>query len=62
MESVTRVKVKDDYYLELWFDTGEHRLFDVKPYLGRGIFTRLQDIHLFKRAFVRTGYRPGNAV
>ncbi len=52
MESVIRVKVRDDYSLELWFDTGEHRLFDVKPYLGRGIFTRLQDMHLFRRAFV----------
>lgn len=52
MESVIRVKPCDNYCLELWFDTGEHRLFDVKPYLHRGFFTRLQDVHLFKRAFV----------
>lgn len=52
MESVIRVKVRENYSLELWFDTGEHRLFDAKPYLSRGVFTRLQDIHLFKRAFI----------
>ena len=52
MESVIRVKENDDYCMELWFYTGDHRLFDVKPYLDRGVFTRLQDIHLFKRAFV----------
>lgn len=52
METVTRVKPCDNYFLELWFDTGEHRLFDVKPYLNRGAFTKLQDVHLFRRAFV----------
>ena len=52
MESVIRVNAKENYCLEIWFDTGEHRLFDVKPYLGRGVFTRLQDVHLFERAFV----------
>jgi len=52
METVIRVKPCDNYFLELWFDTGEHRLFDVKPYLDRGVFTRLQNIDLFRRAFV----------
>lgn len=41
MESVTRVVPKDDFSLELWFDDGTHRLFDAKPYLERGVFTRL---------------------
>lgn len=52
MEAVIRVLPRDDFYLEVWFDTGEHRLFDAKPYLSKGIFQRLQDIALFKQAFV----------
>jgi hypothetical protein len=52
MESVVRVIPQDNYVLELWFDTGEHKVFDVKPYLNRGVFARLQDIDLFKQAYV----------
>jgi hypothetical protein len=55
MESVTRVIPRDDYTLELWFNTGDHRMFDVQPYLSRGVFTRLQDIAMFKQAFVALG-------
>ena len=52
MESVTRVVPREDFFLELWFNTGDHRLFDARPYLNRGVFTRLQDVALFKQAFV----------
>lgn len=50
------------FSLELWFDTGDHRLFDARPYLDRGVFTRLQDPALFKQAFVAldTVGWPGN--
>jgi len=52
MESVKQVKAGDDYSLELWFNTGEHRLFDARPYLNKGLFVALQDIARFKQAFV----------
>ena len=52
MESVIRVVPKDDFRLELWFDDGTHRLFDAKPYLERGVFTRLKDPEKFRQAFV----------
>jgi hypothetical protein len=52
MESVTNVIPRDDFFLELWFNTGDHRLFDARPYLNRGVFIKLQDITLFKQAFV----------
>jgi len=52
MEFVTKVVPHDDFSLELWFSTGDHRLFDVRPYLNRGVFTRLQNLALFKQAFV----------
>ncbi len=52
MEAVIRVVPRDDYSLELWFNTGDHRLFDARPYLNRGVFVRLQDLSLFKQAHV----------
>lgn len=55
MEAVIRVVPHQDFSLELWFDTGDHRLFDARPYLSRGVFVRLQDFSLFKQAFVALG-------
>lgn len=52
MESVIRIIPRDDFSLALWFDTGDHRLFEARPYLKRGVFVRLQDVALFKQAFV----------
>ncbi|NOT17571.1 MAG: DUF2442 domain-containing protein [Sulfuriferula sp.] len=52
MELVTHAVPREDFTLELWFNTGDHRLFDASPYLTQGVFTRLQDINLFKQAFV----------
>ncbi len=52
MEAVVRVLPRENVSLELWFNTGNHRLFDARPYLNRGVFTRLQDIDLFNQAFV----------
>ncbi|MBU0501407.1 MAG: DUF2442 domain-containing protein [Gammaproteobacteria bacterium] len=53
MEAVIRVVPHhENFSLELWFNTGDHRIFDVSPYLNRGVFVRLQDVSLFKQAFV----------
>jgi Protein of unknown function (DUF2442) len=52
MEAVICVVPRNDFSLELWFNTGDHRLFDARLYLDTGVFTRLQDIALFKQAFV----------
>ncbi|WP_414040088.1 DUF2442 domain-containing protein [Acidithiobacillus sp. M4-SHS-6] len=52
MESVVRVLPRDNFTLELWFDTGDHRLFDMTPYLDKGVFTRLKNLAEFKRAYV----------
>ena len=32
------VKAKNDYTLFLTFENGEQKVFDVKPYLDKGIF------------------------
>ncbi len=52
MESVVRVMPREDYQLELEFNTGEVRLFDARPYLDKGAFSQLKDRVLFARAYV----------
>ncbi|HSB08269.1 MAG TPA: DUF2442 domain-containing protein [Blastocatellia bacterium] len=47
---VTSVRALDDYELEVSFENGERRIFDVKPFLSRGIFVRLRDPSLFHAA------------
>jgi hypothetical protein len=48
MIKVTGVKPLDNYRLELTFNNGETRLFDVGPYLEKGIFTELRDPSYFR--------------
>lgn len=44
---VAEVRPNPDYTLSLTFTNGEIRRFDVKPYLDRGFFRELQDLHNF---------------
>ena len=52
---VEQVYPLDDYRLELVFENGERRIFDAKPYLHRGIFTRLQNRAVFQSTRVVAG-------
>jgi len=52
---VTQVVPHDDYTLTLTFANAQVRTFDVKPYLGQGIFTELQDPAFFKSVRVSMG-------
>jgi hypothetical protein len=52
---VKSVQPQDDYCLLLTFENGEKRIFDLKPYLSKGVFTRLQNIALFKTVRVVSG-------
>jgi Protein of unknown function (DUF2442) len=45
---VKSVRALDDYELEVSFENGERRRFDVKPFLSRGIFVRLKNPALFR--------------
>ena len=49
MEAVTHVHVREDFHLELKYNTGETRIFDARPYLEKGAFRRLKDPALFRR-------------
>ena len=48
----TAVKPTADYKLLLPFSTGEHRLFDVRPYLNMPFFAKLKDKDVFNQVFV----------
>ena len=48
--AVKEVEPLDDYLLRLTFKNGEQKVFDMKPYLGKGIFQELKDEKIFKSA------------
>ena len=52
---VKQVRPLVDYQLELIFENGEQRIFDVKPYLQRGVFVRLQNRATFQAVRVVAG-------
>ena len=52
---VKQVRPLEDYQLEVFFENGERRIFDVKPYLKRGVFVRLQNRATFQAVRVVAG-------
>ena len=44
---VTNVKPEQNFTLLITFSNGEVKIFDVKPYLGIGIFKELKDLSIF---------------
>jgi hypothetical protein len=50
--SVIKVKPLPNYELELTFEGDKVRIFDMKPYLDRGVFSALKDKTVFNRVKV----------
>jgi len=46
--AVTDVKPLKNYQLLLTFENNEKKIFDMKPYLDKGIFSELKDEKKFK--------------
>ena len=44
---VTNVQPAQNFMLQITFSNGEVKKFDVKPYLGIGLFKELQDLSVF---------------
>ena len=55
MHKVVEVRANEDFSLDLKFDNGSARRFDVKPYLEYGIFKELKDKNYFKRVAIAFG-------
>jgi len=51
--AVINVEPLKDYKLLLTFENGEKRIFDVSPYLDKGIFQELKNEEKFKTVRVR---------
>ncbi len=52
---VKQVRPLEDYQLEVIFENGEQRLFNMKPYLQKGVFVRLRNRAVFRAARVVAG-------
>ncbi len=52
---VTMVEAKKNYKLSITFDNGERRMFDVTPFLDKGIFTELKNVTYFNKVQVAFG-------
>ena len=55
MNKVIAVKANDDFSLDLKFNDGSVKRFDVKPYLERGVFKELNDLNYFKKVLIAFG-------
>ena len=49
------VQPLDNYMLQVEFDNGEIRLFDVSPFLDKGVFQKLQNPAYFMKAHQEFG-------
>jgi hypothetical protein len=49
MKKVIAAKANDDYTLDLKFNDGCAKRFDVKPYLDYEVFKELKNLNLFKK-------------
>lgn len=55
MKKVVAVKANEDFSLDLKFNDGSVRRFDVKPYLDMGVFRELKDVDYFKQVKIAFG-------
>lgn len=52
---VEKVKAIKDFQLLISFTNGEEKVFDMKPYLDKGVFKALNEIDLFNQAHIAWG-------
>jgi hypothetical protein len=52
---IIAVIANDDFSLTLEYETGERRIFDVRPYMELGIFQELKNPAYFQRVGVSLG-------
>ena len=55
MNKITVVTANDDFSLDLQFNDGSVKRFDVKPYLDYEVFRELKDLNYFKQVDLAFG-------
>lgn len=53
--AVTEVRPLDDFHLRLRFQGGKQGTFDMRPYLGKGVFKELENPGYFSLVSVENG-------
>lgn len=53
--SVKTVTILDNYQLLLRFTNDEEKIFDMAPYINKGVFNALKNVDLFKKAHINWG-------
>lgn len=52
---IKKVEVLENYFLRVFFDTGEIKIYDFKPNFQYEIFSQLKDYSIFKNITVDIG-------
>lgn len=55
MRTISKVKVLNDYKLELTFDNNVVKIKDMKPNLNKGVFKKLKNVDFFNSVKVISG-------
>ncbi len=55
LQNVTEFEILPDYKIKVSLSNGKRGIFDVKPYLDKGIFTELKDYNYFRNARIEYG-------
>jgi hypothetical protein len=55
ISDVIDFEILSDHMIKVTLSDGKKGIFDVKPYLDRGIFKELKDYNYFKRARIEFG-------
>ncbi|MGI8641261.1 MAG: DUF2442 domain-containing protein [Pyrinomonadaceae bacterium] len=55
IQDVVSFEILPEYQIKIVLSNGEKGIFDVKPYLDRGIFTELKDYNYFRNARIEYG-------
>ena len=55
MRKIVDVKPLEEYKLLIEFDNGEKRIKDMKPYLNKGVFSKLKEKKFFESVKISYG-------
>ena len=47
LHTVIQVKPTPNFKVYVYFDDGKIKLFDMTPFLGKGVFQQIADVHVF---------------
>ena len=50
MPEVIQVRATDSFKVYVYFDDGSIKLYDASELINKGIFTKIQDINIFKKS------------